>query len=197
MAEALAADQRPKLELVRAIKNDLADLHFTRMDPGQVHRDELSATLWYLMGYAGLAAQEAQVGSPELARQLVALRESIEGFRKIMLSGRPQVTDSDVRRAPGDQEPRRSHVHRDLILHGRSVDVPASRALPPDAARLDDPDAPGLTRVTALSALKRVQDTGDFRLASASSKCKRRLAMRACGVPGNSSTNRVSSLRPA
>ena len=86
VADYFTEDQTQKLELVRRIESDLADIRFAPIDRGPVARAELSATLWYTMGYLGLAANEAAKESPVLAGQLRSLRETINSFRKALLS---------------------------------------------------------------------------------------------------------------
>ena len=90
VADYFTEDQTPKLELVKEIKKDLADIRFAPGDRELVNHQELSATLWYLMGYLGLAANEAQMENPSLGAQLTSLRETINSLRKALLSERGQ-----------------------------------------------------------------------------------------------------------
>ncbi|MDB6065069.1 MAG: hpnN [Pedosphaera sp.] len=91
VAQFFAEDQGKKLALARAIKNEVADIRFAPIDRGPVDLSQLANNLWYLTGYLGLSADEAEKDDPALARQLRALRESILDFRKPLQSGKPQV----------------------------------------------------------------------------------------------------------
>jgi hopanoid biosynthesis associated RND transporter like protein HpnN len=86
VADYFTEDQTRKLELVREIKRELAHIDFPPVDCRPVSRSELSATLWYLMGYLGLAATEAEKESPAIAAQLRSLRQAINSCRKGLLS---------------------------------------------------------------------------------------------------------------
>ncbi|MDB6122669.1 MAG: Exporter of the superfamily [Pedosphaera sp.] len=86
-------DQGRKLELIRSLKSDLADINFAPIDKQAVQIEKLSATLWYLTGYLGLAAENVQKDNPDLARQLRSFRERIQEFRKTILSGQPQIPE--------------------------------------------------------------------------------------------------------
>ncbi len=89
VAQYLTGDQSRKLQLVRSLKQELQPVHFEPVDRRPVQPHELSATLWYLMGYLGLAADQARGGEPALARKLAQLRESILQFRKVLSRGPP------------------------------------------------------------------------------------------------------------
>jgi uncharacterized protein len=93
VAEYLTEDQRPKVEMIDALKQNLADVHFAPIDERPVNIEELSATLWYLTGYLGLAAEEAQKRDPDAARKLLSFREEVKAFRKSILSGQPQIPE--------------------------------------------------------------------------------------------------------
>lgn len=87
----LTGNQNAKLQLARALQHDLAGLHLLPLDPRPPRLEELSATLWYLTGYAGLAADQAHKDAPKVARQLSSFRAAIVEFRQALLSGQPQV----------------------------------------------------------------------------------------------------------
>jgi uncharacterized protein len=91
VANYLTEDPSRKLELIRAIKEDLADIHFAPMDRTQVQIEALSAKLYDLTGYLDLAAVLVREGDPPLARQLLALEELVAEFRVAMLRGQPQI----------------------------------------------------------------------------------------------------------
>jgi uncharacterized protein len=90
-ADYLGGDQKRKLELVRAIKEEVKDLHFAPVDRKPVQLGQLAPTLWYLTGFLGLAADASEGKKPDLARQLRSLRESILRLRKAVASDQPQV----------------------------------------------------------------------------------------------------------
>ena len=79
--------QRKKLGLIRAIKQEVAPLAFQAPDLRPVDVYALSSTLYGLYGYVGNALGEVRDSDPELAKQLVALRQAIENLRKAMLKG--------------------------------------------------------------------------------------------------------------
>src|SRR5262249_9123105 len=83
----LVEDQTRKLPIVDTIKKEVSSLHFPPPDPNPVNIPELSATLYYLHGYLGLAADDTAKDHPELSKQLRGLRQAIEDFRKEMLKG--------------------------------------------------------------------------------------------------------------
>ncbi len=91
-ADFLAGNQHAKLRWARTLQHDLAGLRFPPLDRRPPRLEELSATLWYLTGYAGLAADQAQRDAPQVARQLSAFRAAIVEFRQALLSGQPQVS---------------------------------------------------------------------------------------------------------
>ncbi|MCS7338061.1 MAG: MMPL family transporter, partial [Verrucomicrobiae bacterium] len=82
----MAQDPGPKLELIKAIKAEIADLDFAPLDTNVVNVPELSRTLWSLQGYLGLAIEEAAAQAPEIAEQLSSLRDAIVRFRAQMLA---------------------------------------------------------------------------------------------------------------
>ena len=90
-ADYLTEDQDRKLALIRAIKGELAGIHFAPMDRGPVQIEPLSATLYDLAGYLWLADVLAAESDPALARQLGSLEEAITEFRVAMLSARPEI----------------------------------------------------------------------------------------------------------
>ena len=85
----LRDNPQPKLDLIRAIQQDIAGLHFATPDPGPVNIPDLSRTLFYLYGYLGNAIVEVEKSAddPELLAHLKSLRAVIEQFRKKMLLG--------------------------------------------------------------------------------------------------------------
>lgn len=90
VADLLSPDQRQKLKVINAIKNDLAGIHFAQANPASAQAAPLSATLWYLSGFLGLAITQSS-NDPGLQRQLIALRNAIADFRVALLSDAPLV----------------------------------------------------------------------------------------------------------
>ncbi|MCL4178144.1 MAG: MMPL family transporter [Verrucomicrobia bacterium] len=87
MSTFLAEDSAAKLELVRAIKDELAGLDFRPIDPAPVEVPRLSAVLDSLQGYLGQAANATEArGKPELSAQLAGLRATVDEFRNRMWS---------------------------------------------------------------------------------------------------------------
>jgi hopanoid biosynthesis associated RND transporter like protein HpnN len=87
----LTKDQGDKVELVRAIKEEVSGLEFAKVDDNPVRLHELSGTLYSTMGYLALAADDVSKDRPELAGQLRSLRQAISDFRVKMLSGDPAI----------------------------------------------------------------------------------------------------------
>jgi len=80
-----------KLGLIGEIKQELAPLKFGTPDISPVDVHALSRTLYSLYGYLGAALDAVGNSDPELAKQFVLLRESIEELRKAMLQGNRQA----------------------------------------------------------------------------------------------------------
>jgi hypothetical protein len=87
----LTGNQEKKLEAVRALKAELAGVHFAPTDRRPVQIAPLGATLWSLTGYLGLAEDATRKNDPHLAAQLRSLRRHLVEFRKTLASGQPQV----------------------------------------------------------------------------------------------------------
>jgi len=86
----LSEDQTKKLEVVRAIKADLASISFREPDKGPADVTELSTTLYSLNGYLGNAYAEVQKEDPALAKQFTSLHDAIGDLRKELLRGTPE-----------------------------------------------------------------------------------------------------------
>jgi uncharacterized protein len=82
-----------KLEAIRGIKSELAGVEFAPLDRRPVQPQELSATLWYLKGYLGLAADATRKKQPELSRQLLSFQGRIIEFRRTLTTGDPQIPE--------------------------------------------------------------------------------------------------------
>jgi hypothetical protein len=80
-------NQRQKLGLIRAIKQEVAPLQFSAPDMSLVIVSNFSSTLFYTLGYAGLALDEVRTNDPAMAQQFISLRQAIENLRKSMLAG--------------------------------------------------------------------------------------------------------------
>ncbi|HEY1660999.1 MAG TPA: MMPL family transporter [Verrucomicrobiae bacterium] len=83
----LPENQAKKLALIQGIKNEVASLHFSPPDMKPVDINNLSATLYSLSGYCGMALEQIGTNDPALSAQMVALRLDIENCRKTMLAG--------------------------------------------------------------------------------------------------------------
>ncbi len=84
IARFLAENPAGKLKLIGEIKEDLAPIHFNPADTNTVNVPELSQSLFSLRGYAGLALQDAEKESPEIAAKLSSLKQAIDTLRKEM-----------------------------------------------------------------------------------------------------------------
>lgn len=85
----LTSDPTKKLQLVRDIKQQVADFHFAPVDPGPVDLNELGATLWETMGYLDWAIEETKKEKDQasVTADLQSLHDTISAFRVKMLSG--------------------------------------------------------------------------------------------------------------
>lgn len=81
------------LEMVRAIKTDLANIHFGPIDRKPVQPAKLSGNLEDLQGYLEMAGMAAQQDNPDLAAQLLSFNNHLDEFRKKLDSGGPQITE--------------------------------------------------------------------------------------------------------
>lgn len=91
MGTYLTENQDKKLEIIRGIKQEIASVNFAPIDTNPVNLEELSGTLWRLMGYLGLAAEDAKTSDPQIAEQLLTLRKGLNSLRKAMLKGDPEI----------------------------------------------------------------------------------------------------------
>jgi hypothetical protein len=89
VAPYLAENPARKLELISAIKTEVATLHFREPDMLPVNVPELSRSLFSLGGFASLAADEVKQSNPEIAALLNSLHRAIEGLRREMWRGKP------------------------------------------------------------------------------------------------------------
>jgi hypothetical protein len=83
----LNPNQSEKLKLISQIKREVAPLKFSAPDRHPVNLDAFSLTLYGLSGYAGQAMTQIGDSDPELTKQFISLRETIEDLRKTMLQG--------------------------------------------------------------------------------------------------------------
>jgi hopanoid biosynthesis associated RND transporter like protein HpnN len=100
----LEQNQSKKLGLIRGIKEEVAPLRFSPPDLRPVNVYELSQTLYSLYGYAGAALDEVRGSDPELAKQFVALRQTIGDLRKAMLVGDSTVIQEHGNKLAGFQQ---------------------------------------------------------------------------------------------
>ncbi len=83
----IESNQVTKLPQISGIKSEVTSLNFKKPDMRPVDLHDLSATLYSLYGYCGLALQAVGTNDPSLSEQLTLLREAIENCRKTMLAG--------------------------------------------------------------------------------------------------------------
>jgi hopanoid biosynthesis associated RND transporter like protein HpnN len=93
MYDTFTQDQTGKLQLVRAVKNEISGVQFAPADEGPVNVTALGTTLYSTMGYLALAADEVPEDRASLAQQLRSLRRAIGDFRVQLLSGDPAIPD--------------------------------------------------------------------------------------------------------
>ena len=79
MTKNLTEDPRPKMELIRRVKQEVADIHFPPDDPNPVRIHELTRTLWYQQGLLGLGMAEVMKSDAQLAAQFGSLRDAHPG----------------------------------------------------------------------------------------------------------------------
>jgi hopanoid biosynthesis associated RND transporter like protein HpnN len=87
IAGSLKEDQSEKLKIIGQIKQEVASLQFNAPDLQPVDIYAFSRTLYSFYGYLGIALDEVRNNDPELAKQFISLRQSVENLRKVMLSG--------------------------------------------------------------------------------------------------------------
>jgi uncharacterized protein len=85
--EFLNADRSEKQRLIGEVKSEVAGLKFNPPDLRPVNLEDLSATLFYLSCYVGLAEQNVGTNDPALAAQLDSLARATTVLRKVMLGG--------------------------------------------------------------------------------------------------------------
>jgi hopanoid biosynthesis associated RND transporter like protein HpnN len=83
----LNQNQNEKLQIIGAIKQEVAPLQFNAPDMKPVDVYSLSSTLYGLYGYSGIALQETRGDDPGLARQFSSLQQAIQNLRNAMLQG--------------------------------------------------------------------------------------------------------------
>src|SRR6266498_1905916 len=99
MARYLSENQRRKLEVVGAIKKELALVRFPEVDDRPADIGELGQTLWFLEVYAAWAISDIREGEEESGKEgnnelignLKSLRQAIVQLRKRMSEGRQEA----------------------------------------------------------------------------------------------------------
>ena len=94
IAKRLVEDQPEKLRIIGEIKQELASLRFREPDPAPVKISEFSRTLYSLGGYVGIAREEAQKDDGDVARQLLSLRQAVDGLRLELWRGTPSEQEA-------------------------------------------------------------------------------------------------------
>lgn len=87
IAKFLAEDQTEKLRLIGEIKQEIAGIHFSDPDMKPVNASELSRTLYSTGGYLGMAEDIIRKDEPEIAKQLMSLRLSVNNLRHDLFKG--------------------------------------------------------------------------------------------------------------
>ena len=85
----LTEDQTRKLELVREIKQEAAQIHFAPVDTKPVNIKELSRSLWILYGYLGWAIPSVPTNEVALLRELHSLQNTVSDLRDQILIDTP------------------------------------------------------------------------------------------------------------
>ncbi len=88
MTSYLTEDQTEKLQLLRSVKQNLASLRFSELDPSPVDLRALTQTLFSLHGYLGLAANQAKE-EPMIYRGILALRAATGELLRRVRMGDP------------------------------------------------------------------------------------------------------------
>jgi hopanoid biosynthesis associated RND transporter like protein HpnN len=128
----LTEDQTHKLATVETIKKEVSSIEFRPPDTSPVNIPQLSATLYYLNGYLGLAAEATETNDPALNKQLLSLRRTVDEFRKEMLGGGPARVAINSRKLAEFQQALFEDVHdtfqalqnQDTRAPLRAVDLP-------------------------------------------------------------------------
>jgi len=107
----LAEDQTRKLEMIRAIKQDLCTIHFQEQDLNPVELSKLSVTLYGTSGYLGNAIAATRTNDPALSQQLLSLQSAIEDLRKEMLKGKAPQSQSNSLKLASFQQALFDDVH--------------------------------------------------------------------------------------
>ena len=91
MAAFLAEDSTEKLKILAQVKAVASDIQFLSVDLEPVSLRDLNVSLYGLLGYTRLAAQEVKAENAELHEMLSALAKSISSLRQIILVSEPQA----------------------------------------------------------------------------------------------------------
>ena len=87
MANFLVQNPTNKLRLIGEIKREVAPLQFKEPDLGPVDIPALSLTLYSFYGYCDAALNAIGTNDPALRTQFISLRDTIQNFRRNMLTG--------------------------------------------------------------------------------------------------------------
>jgi hopanoid biosynthesis associated RND transporter like protein HpnN len=85
MSKYIGADQTGKLEQVRLLKREIAEIQFPPADPNPVNIPELSRVLWSFQGYLGNVRENVEKEDPKFAAQVVSLYAAVGDFRAAVL----------------------------------------------------------------------------------------------------------------
>lgn len=88
VADYMDGNAGTKIKIIREIKNEVAPLQFYPPDTNPVDVTALSTTLFSLYGYLGNALEDPDVKNDgDLSEKLTSVRNTIDNFRRDMLSG--------------------------------------------------------------------------------------------------------------
>lgn len=96
MATFLADNQAAKLQLIREVKQLMAQLHFAEVDLEPAEIIALRRSVWSLHGYCGLAAKAIKHEEPVIAQQLLDLRGALKKFIDQLLRTNPEISSKKL-----------------------------------------------------------------------------------------------------
>ena len=134
MAQRVLGEQTETRRLIGEVKNDIATINFAPADLSSVDLSELSRTLYSTSGFMGAGADEAKKDDPEVAAQLISLRDSITALRRLIWSGDASDRDDASRKLGMFQRALLNDVHetfdalkeQDNSKPLRAADLPSS-----------------------------------------------------------------------
>ncbi len=111
MAQRVLGEQTETRRLIGEIKKDIAPINFAPADLTSVDLSELSRTLYSTSGFMGAGADAAKKDDPDVAAQLISLRDSITALRRQIWSGDAVERDDASRKLGMFQRALLTDVH--------------------------------------------------------------------------------------